>query len=226
MNCEEFELVGLEHGSEDGPLPKAALEHVSQCSRCAALQESWQAARAELRAMASETKESQAPARVEMRLLQEFRTKHRSVLARRAAILAAWGLAAAVLLMGMVSAWNWRQMKQDEVAKLEVTPQSTSAQLENSGAAVQGNEISGQTEEVLMAGNEGGDFTMLPGSVPVAADENAIVRVRMQRGSLSALGLPVNEERAGEWIQVDLLLGADGQPEAVRLLQTNTQITN
>jgi len=29
--------------------------------------------------------------------------------------------------------------------------------------------------------------------------------------------VPVNEERAGEWIQVDLLVGNDGLPEAVRL---------
>jgi len=41
----------------------------------------------------------------------------------------------------------------------------------------------------------------------------------MQRGSLGALGLPVNEESAGEWIQVDLLVGNDGLPQAVRLAE-------
>jgi hypothetical protein len=45
--------------------------------------------------------------------------------------------------------------------------------------------------------------------------------VRMQRGELGALGLPVNEERAAEWIQVDLLVGNDGLPQAVRLPQEN-----
>jgi len=43
--------------------------------------------------------------------------------------------------------------------------------------------------------------------------------VRMQRSSLGALGLPVNEQRASDWIQVDLLVGNDGLPEAVRLAQ-------
>lgn len=43
--------------------------------------------------------------------------------------------------------------------------------------------------------------------------------MRMQRGSLGALGLPVNEQRAGDWIQVDVLVGNDGLPEAVRLAQ-------
>jgi hypothetical protein len=41
----------------------------------------------------------------------------------------------------------------------------------------------------------------------------------MQRGALSALGFPVNEDRAGEWIQVDLLVGNDGLPQGVRLVR-------
>ena len=59
---------------------------------------------------------------------------------------------------------------------------------------------------------------MLPGVLPSDTEESEILRVRMQRGELGALGLPVNEERAGEWIQVDLLVGTDGLPQAVRLL--------
>jgi len=70
-----------------------------------------------------------------------------------------------------------------------------------------------------VADNEMNDFTLLPGALPADTDDAAIVRVRMQRSTLGALGLPVNEERAGEWIQVDLLLGNDGLPQAVRLLQ-------
>ena len=49
------------------------------------------------------------------------------------------------------------------------------------------------------------------------AGDGSVVRVRMQRGALGDLGLPVNEERANEWIQVDLFVGQDGQPQAVRL---------
>ena len=55
------------------------------------------------------------------------------------------------------------------------------------------------------------------GTLALDADDAAILRVRMQRGALGALGLPVNEERANEWIQVDLLVGDDGLPQAVRL---------
>lgn len=68
-----------------------------------------------------------------------------------------------------------------------------------------------------MADSESSDFTLLPGILPADTDDAAILRVRMQRGALGALGLPVNEDRANEWIQVDLLVGNDGLPEAVRL---------
>jgi len=68
-----------------------------------------------------------------------------------------------------------------------------------------------------MADSELSDFTLLPGGLPADTDDAAILRVRMRRGALGALGLPVNEDRANEWIQVDLLVGNDGLPEAVRL---------
>lgn len=79
--------------------------------------------------------------------------------------------------------------------------------------AVGPNEIK-KTPTEVPADNE---FTFLLGSTPVEVYDGAIMRVRMQRGALGALGLPVNEECAGEWILVDLLVAADGQPQAVRL---------
>ena len=72
-------------------------------------------------------------------------------------------------------------------------------------------------EAILVADNQAGDFTLLPGSLPQEVDDSAIVRVGMQRGALSAFGLPVDEERVSDWIQVDLLVGQDGMPKAVRL---------
>jgi len=86
----------------------------------------------------------------------------------------------------------------------------------NHGAPVQS---AASESETLMADNELNDFTLLPGTLPADTADAAILRVRMQRGSLGALGLPVNEERASEWIQVDLLVGNDGLPQAVRLPQ-------
>jgi hypothetical protein len=76
---------------------------------------------------------------------------------------------------------------------------------------------SNNVRRTAASADDASKFTLLPGSLPAETDEAAIVRVRMQRGALGALGLPVNVERANEWIQVDLLVGNDGWPQAVRL---------
>ena len=112
MKCEEFELIGLdaERDSSLGEVERmAAREHASSCSRCAALQDSWNAARVPIREFAVDTAMAQTPARVEMRLRQEFRTRHVTFKVRRTAMVTAWALAAAALLVITVSWKNWRK---------------------------------------------------------------------------------------------------------------------
>src|SRR2546423_7939395 len=219
MKCEEFESVGWELGSAKDALGAvesadldAAREHANHCPVCAAWQESWQEARRALGTLRAATGEAQVPPRVEMRLRQEFRARHNAG-KKRATVFAAWALAAAVLVVAAVSWRTWRSTQSGAgpktVAHSTVSAPSDAAPTsENTGAAA---------EPTLMADSEAGDFTLLPGSLPAEIDDAAIVRVRLQRRALGALGLPVNEERAAEWLQVDLLVGEDGQPRAVRL---------
>jgi hypothetical protein len=228
MKCEEFDAIGLD-AERDASLSEleraAACEHASACSRCAALQDSWQAARVELRAFADSTAAAETPARVEMRLRQEFRTQHGTMKTKRVAVIAAWALAAAVVLAGAVSWSSWRRSQQEEAAKHLAVPaqnddaKTNGANVQDTANGAQPGSANSDSAETLVADNELRNFTLLPGALPAEADDAAIVRVRMQRGALGALGLPVNEERAGEWIQVDLLVGDDGLPQAVRLPQ-------
>ena len=233
MKCEEFEAVGLglsrertEHGGSAAIERAAAIEHANTCPRCAALQESWQDTQIELRALRAATQDMGAPLRVEMRLRQEFHTRHRTLKVRAAAVVAAWALAGAAVVVGAASWWNWH------VAQTGTTAQIASHAAKNNTAAVAipaatalnggaaENGLGDSTNEgTLVAANDAEDFTLLPGSVPQETGDAAVVRVRLQRGALGALGLPVNEARAGEWIQVDLFVGQDGQPQAVRLPQ-------
>jgi anti-sigma factor RsiW len=220
MKCEEFEAVGLGLGRQsavpdgvDAAERAAAIEHANSCPRCAALQESWQEARAELRALRAATQDASTPPRVEMRLRQEFRTKHPAVKVRIAATVAAWALAAAVVVVGVVSVRNWRNAERP--AAQDATGGKVPAETTEISAA----DSDAVNVNVLIADNNADDFTLLPGSLRQETDDPSIVRVRLQRSALGALGLPVNEERAGEWIQVDLLVGEDGQPQAVRLPQ-------
>jgi hypothetical protein len=220
MKCEEFEAIGLD-AERDASLSEAeraaAREHVNSCSRCAALQDSWLAARMELRSLADATSQHQAPARVEMRLRQEFWTQHHTVKTRRAAVIAGWALAAAAVAVGAVSWSNWR-------AGLHPGDTSNPVNLTASGGGAKQSaqdQNLGANSETLLADNELGDFTLLPGVLASDTDDAAIMSVRMQRSALGALGLPVSEENAGDWIQVDLLVGNDGLPQAVRLPQEN-----
>ena len=211
MKCNEFEEMGL--GAErDASLSDAqraaAASHGASCPRCAALRDSWEATRLELRSLAQATAAPDAPARVEMRLRQQFRTRYHTPKARRIAVMAAWGLAAAAVLVGAVSWVKWRSSQHNNSALTPSTPAM------NPGSPDSNTTGDGQA---LVADNELGDFTLLPGVLPAETDGSAILSVRMQRGALGALGLPVNEDRANEWIQVDLLVGNDGLPQAVRL---------
>jgi len=213
LSCEQVESIVLDlyaEGATDDAERSAALAHVSHCSRCAALQESWDAAKQELHSLSEETVDAQAPPRVEMRIMQEFRFYHRKAAVRRLGFVTAWTLAAAAITFAAVAWWTSRTAAQ--------RPDGSA----NPAVAVQKDGGNGATTELiagLSAGDDSGEFTPLPGAVASDYDDAAILRVRMQRGSLGALGLPVNEQRANEWIQVDLLVGADGSPEAVRLAQ-------
>jgi len=234
MNCEEFETIGLDaerDGSRSVLERVAAREHASSCSRCAALQDSWQAASAELRFFGDATESAQTPSRVEMRLRQEYWTQHRTLKTRRAAVIAAWALATAAVLVGAVSWKNWRDAQRLGPSKESVATETAGnpagskattaakdgASAQKSNAAIVRNPDSNDAAGTLVADNDWADFVLLPGSMPTETEDAAIVRVRMQRGALGALGLPVNEDRAGDWIQVDLLVGNDGLPQGVRL---------
>ena len=219
MKCEEFEAIGLERSGLradelDVALRNAAAEHAAQCPNCAALQESWQEARIALQALRETTRDAETPQRVEMRLRHEFGMWYRAPRARSAAIFAAWALATAAVLFAGVSWWNWK------LAQTQRANVSARIAVKTDVIAPAPLETDTSEEATLVADNELGDFTLLPGSLPQDVDDSAIVRVGMQRGALSALGLPVNEERVSEWIQVDLLVGQDGLPKAVRLPQS------
>ncbi len=165
MKCEEFEIIGLERigrlltGLD--ATQSAAAEHASTCPRCAALQESWQEARAALQDLRQVTDAAEAPQRVEMRLRQEFAMRHRTPKARSIAIFAAWTLATAALLFAGVSWWNWR-VSQHQRALLAT---ETTLGVKTVDSVLQRND-GAAADSTLVADNDAGDFTLLPGNLP------------------------------------------------------------
>jgi len=225
MNCEEFEIVGLDSQrdgsmSEDGR--ERAMQHARVCGRCAALGASWAAAQVELAALAESSRTLRAPARVEARVLQQFRLKHQPRQERRFLQLATWALAAAAVIVCTFGVWDWHKWRQGSLgANIAASPAAALDAVSShpSRSSTTNGPITDDSE-FLMAGNEsngGNDFTQLPGSSLQDVEDGAIVRVRMERASLAAFGLPVNEDEASDWIQVDVLVGIDGSAQAVRL---------
>jgi hypothetical protein len=222
MTCEEFATAGPDLGSAEGNrvFEKAARDHLRECPHCAALRENWLSLREDLRGLGAETAGAEASARVEMRLRQEFLAKHKTVKRHRSAIILGWSLVAAATLFFAVTGTSWYRHRGEAVAKI----QSNAAMISNTS---QSSRTPGSApDEVLVAANDSGDFTLLPDSMPPAPEDATVVRVQMQRAALGALGLTVNEEHAGDWIQVDLLVGDDGLPQAVRLPQATSGTSN
>ncbi len=229
MTCEEFATVGLDlaSGEADSLLEKAAREHLRECPHCTALHEKWLALREDLRALGDETADAQASPRAEMRLRQEFRTKHKTFKTQRAAFVLGWSVAAAAAFLFVVTWISWHAHRTLDVANTQNPVVRTGPAKEDSLPAKQSNAaVESQSNEVLVASNNSGDFTLLPDSMPPVPEDATVVHVQMQRAALQALGLTVNEEHAGDWIQVDLLVGDDGLPQAVRLPQANTSSGN
>jgi anti-sigma factor RsiW len=223
MNCEEFEILGLNahcDGSVDKDGRERAVQHARVCGRCAALGASWAAAQAELSALAESSRLLRVPARVESRVLQQFRLKHLPRQERKFLRLATWGLAAAAVILCALGVWDWHKWREGSLSA------NNTAARDASSIAVS-HSLTGSPEanvnpvaddsEILIAGNEGNDFTQLPGSSLQEVEDGAIVRVGMERASLAAFGLPVNEDEASDWIQVDLLVGSDGSAQALRV---------
>jgi len=212
MNCEEFSITGLDRDLEaDGVDFAAAFEHLRNCPACAALYESSLALRADLRELGKLTSEATTPSSVETRLRQEFRTRHTTAKSRGRVVVASWLLAAAALILVATSLVFWQRGGRTDLA-----PQHQSSPAATPSLAT-GPELGG----TLIAENDGDEFALIPGAIPGMLDDTTVVRVQMERGSLGALGLSVNEEHANDIVQVDLLLGADGQPQAYRLPQSS-----
>lgn len=228
MTCREFDEVV--HGFVrmellDVSVREAALEHAGHCELC-----SQRMADAAALADASESagsiaREAQTPPHVEGALLAEFRNHHRRASWRRSLEWASVGAAAAVLLVFL---WTISGRSKGQTAP--PPPKDASSQtgmpLEAKSAALPAEDESTQDAEVEIPDTStseafvASDFVAVPFTAGISADDpGMVVRVQLTRASLSELGYPIAETPDEELILADVLVGEDGWPRAVKLVQ-------
>ena len=208
MNCQEFwnTMPELAREPEDGHL-----EHVRECSACAALLNRQRTLASGLRTLAADWRSVEAPARVESRLTAAFLGQAGLTvlhpMTRWWVPLATWAAATAAvvgLAMFLVRARQVVPAHRTTSNRVQLAAIEPSADLETPGD-------SSDAES---------DFIPLPNAARIEPNEDLnLVRVEVPRSAMVALGYAVSEDRASEPVQAEVVLGADGLARAVRFLE-------
>jgi hypothetical protein len=228
MTCTDFEeivhgLVRLE--LLDVRLREEALEHAARCSECEERMAQARLLAEATELAASRTQEHRASPRVEAALLTAFRRGRRRATWWRTL---EWATAAgaAVALAGFFWVASYRSkeptapMPGRGVSAQPRGPQDASAP----DLSSPGNQDSApETNVVRVAASgayEAGDFVLLPFAGGIEPeDAGMVVRVQLTPASLAELGYPVTEGSDEVLVRADVLVGEDGWPRAVRLIQ-------
>ena len=252
MNCQRFENVVSELAR--GQMMAAeqrgeALGHSETCEKCAARLRDEEMLTRGLQSLAAEMETLGAPAAVESKLLEAFRTRHVvTPIASRRSNASYWAAAIAAMLLIAISVvvfrWSNGADEPREVVK-QTEPQATpenkvpeNKPAEQFTAGVQEHEdLLPQRVKPKRVRNSGvrpasaqlanhvnneiaTDF--IPLSYMSAAsfqDGGQIIRVQLPRAALANFGLPVNMDRYNERVKADVLFGVDGRAQAIRFVQ-------
>jgi hypothetical protein len=174
--------------------------HLLECAECAAQLSRQRELRDGLRAVAASDRRMSASSRVEALAVAAFR-KQAGLPVRRSVghWPPAWaGAIAAMLLLG-VTLVRERPRRAVEVPATAVIETAAS-------------ESQGDFDE----------YIPLPNSAGISASETEddvnLVHVAVPRSAMIALGVDVSEDRAGELVEADVVLGSDGVARAVKFL--------
>jgi hypothetical protein len=233
MTCREFDEIV--HGYVrmellDVRLREAALEHTAVCSLCANRMAEAIALAEATEAGSRRVQHQQTPPRVEAALLVEFRSHRRRASWRRTIEWSSVGAAAAVLLIVLWTV-GFRPKGPSQPSPAKDVSSHSNAPLDAKGSASSPLDVGVQAAEEKVAGAPAGDatagiayaasdFVPVPFTGAIASDDpGMVVRVQLTRASLAQLGYPVAAAPDDDLIQADVLVGEDGWPRGVKLVQ-------
>jgi hypothetical protein len=230
MTCREFDEVV--HGFVrmellDVSLREAVIEHAAHCDNCAQRMGEAGVLAEVTEAAAASVRELQAPVGLEAAVLSAFRNQR----SRRHATLwrtfewAAAGAAAAMLAAVLWMSSTRSKVQPSPLPSKDVSSQSKQPLNAEGPASSQPDEAAQGTELEASTGDAGETYSMSD-FVPVPftdamgpEDPGMVVRVQLTRASLAELGYPVAEAPDEDLIRADVLVGEDGWPRGVRLVQ-------
>ena len=218
MDCARFESIVHEierPGTEGFALRENAYEHAESCDCCARLLTETESLDAGLRAVMAAASAQEAPPRVETELLAEMRRQKAALVQRRVRRqVAALSTAAVALLAAGLSLHYWKGSGGG--SNRPAPPAENPAQA--NGAAATGTPNVIDVDDSAYASS----FRALPyADDPSALEDGAVVRVEMPRAALASFGLPVAAMESDGTVRADLIVSADGTPEAIRLVPQN-----
>jgi len=229
MNCLEVETIltdlarnqALEVEARDG-----ALEHLAQCRRCADRLAAEHELTYELLAWNAASINQQAPPAVEEKLRAAFRSWTRRPWLKIAAI---GSIAAALLLFKLLA-----PQPRKEAPVTSITAPPAASQYVAGGAGDPPAQI---VKRKKQANRPTRRPRPLRAQIPVETevsteflpvaqgdgwtplDGGRLVRVGLPRSAMSAFGLPVDQGRAPERVQADVMLSDDGLLRAIRFVK-------
>ena len=208
MNCQEFWNTMPELAPE---AEAAHFEHLQECCACAALLNRQRTLASGLRMLAADWRCVEAPTRVQSRLTAAFLGQAGLAAPRLASRwwvpVVTWATATAVVVaLAMFLARDRQVVPAHRTAssRVELAAVEPPADLEMPG-------------DFSDADN---DFIPIPNAARIEPNEDLdLVRVEVPRSAMIALGYAVNEDRASEPVEAEVVLGADGLARAVRFLE-------
>jgi hypothetical protein len=234
MNCQEVELL-ITDIARGGEASEGALAHITACPACAERFAAEEEMTAGLRALAAVSSGEKASPRVEANLLAAFRTRttptpaagsHRRKLVAAAAL--AGSIAAGFMVWVAQSPTRSVPTPVATVAAV-VAPPVAAAPVAAPIAPMpqpklrRARRVARPVREPAPAAAEREnariDFLPIPqGDGWTPRDGGRLVRVGLPRSALREFGLPMNEARAQEQVQADVMLSNDGLMRAIRFV--------
>jgi hypothetical protein len=194
MNCQEFLKTIADPGAL-GATSAECLAHSSECPACAGRRKMAE----DLRALAAQERQREAPPRVEAFLMAEFRRRQPVPLRKPAAawrVPAFWAAAAGLVLMA---------------SALSRIPGR------NAFSVPPANGLAVQTAEMGDLEDSNG-FIPLPNAEGLGPNEEVnVVSVEVPRSAVLAAGIALADDRPTEMVKADVMLGSDGLARAIRL---------